>query len=389
MSDDKQKFINLFLEKIESGSFVKATLGKKRGGDEQLKNIYVTPVNLKAGINLSFLYRYKTRDEVKNFSATEAAEVINSLVGVEFLSCHLFSTDRNVELSYSRKLKSKLHFSKASFQTVGSTDHNKKKNRFVSAENNQYLQLLGVVSSSGQISKKKEKKFRQIDKFIEIIDGIIRSSDLMGREKITVVDMGAGKGYLTFALFDYLKNTLKIEADIVGVEARQDVVDKCNKIAGQVGFAGLSFVKGYISDYEFESADLLIALHACDTATDDSIYKGVLAKSEVIVCAPCCHKEISPQISCENSNSELMGFGILKERQAAIVTDGLRALLLKSQGYKTNVFEFISSEHTAKNIMISAVKSKSPVDVDSINAEIESIKSLWGVKKHHLQSLLD
>jgi len=388
MDDTKKKFLELFAQKISCDSFVKLTLGKKRGGDESLKKVYVTPVELRGARELSFLYRYETRDETKNFSLRNGEQVISDLLGDTFMGAHLFATDKNAEISYSRKLKPRMTTSKPTFKSVGHTGHDKQKKRHVKAEGNGYLQALGVVDTNGNIAKKKEKKFRQINKFIEVVDSLIKSSELMNRDEITVVDMGAGKGYLTFALYDYINNTLGKKATVVGLEARPEIVDLCNSIAGDVGFDGLSFEKGYINDYKMDAVDVLIALHACDTATDDAMYQGVLAKAEVIVCSPCCHKQIAPQLTASDANSELISFGIVKERQATIVTDGLRALLLKAQGYKTNVFEFISSEHTGKNIMVSAVKYKGEYNADEVYAQVDQLKKLWGVKSQHLDELL-
>ena len=388
MSDEKLNFISCLQDALELGSFVKLTLGKRRGGDESLKKLYITLVNLRGNSELSFLYRYDTRDVKKNLSYETGVELISELLGSTFLSGHLFKTDKNIELAYSRKLKPRLSFSKPTFSNVGECEHDKKKSRFIEADSNEYLKSLGVVSINGKVAKKKEAKFRQINKFIEVVDSLIRSSDLLNKDEISVVDMGAGKGYLTFALYDYLVNTLNKKVSVVGVEARIDMVNLCNSIANQVGFHGLSFVEGYINNYELASVDMVIALHACDTATDDALYKAIKADADVIVCSPCCHKELNSQLEVDDLNSELISFGILRERQATMITDTLRAMLLKSQGYKANVFEFISSEHTGKNLMISAIKSLRSYDEIEILDKVDAYKSQWGVKKQHLDELL-
>lgn len=388
MNDAKIEFMDELEKTIMSNLFVKLTLGKRRGGDEALKNIYITPVALRGRNELSFLYRYATRDETKNLTIDKGLELISEFLGSTFLSGHLFSTDQNIELSYSRKLKPRISKSKPTFTRVGSTDHDKKKSRFIDAETSEYLKALGVVSANGRVAKKKEKKFRQINKFIEVVDALIRSSDLINREHISVVDMGAGKGYLTFALYDYLVNTLNKEVTVVGVESRSEIVDLCNNVSREVEFDKLSFVKGFINDYKIDTVDILIALHACDTATDDAMFQGIKAGAEVIVCSPCCHKQLNPQLSVSDANSELISYGIMRERQATMVTDTMRAMLLKSQGYKTNVFEFISSEHTGKNLMISAVKHSRNPNENEIFAKIDTFKAQWGIKTQHLDKLL-
>jgi SAM-dependent methyltransferase len=203
-----------------------------------------------------------------------------------------------------------------------------------------------------------------------------------------VVDMGAGKGYLTFALYDYLAQQQKWAVQVTGVEVRTDLIKQCNQIAASVGFSGLHFEEGYIQDYSLPDTDILIALHACDTATDDAIAKGVAAGAQLIVCAPCCHKQIRKAIKGSDVLHSVLEHGILKERQAEIVTDTIRALLLESKGYKTRVFEFISTEHTGKNLMIVGQKHHRKVDLDFYRKEIEKLKKAFGIEEHYLERLL-
>ncbi|MFC0182914.1 SAM-dependent methyltransferase [Pseudarcicella hirudinis] len=204
--------------------------------------------------------------------------------------------------------------------------------------------------------------------------------------------MGSGKGYLTFALYDYLHNVLKLNTEITGVEYRQDMVDLCNRIAGKSGFNQLNFVQGTIEEFESEHINLLIALHACDTATDDAIYKGIRAGAELIVVAPCCHKQIRREIEknkAENELNFLTKYGIFLERQAEMVTDGIRALILEYFGYKTKVFEFISDAHTPKNVLVVGIKSKERDDKKAgILKKIQETKTYFGIDYHHLERLL-
>lgn len=210
-----------------------------------------------------------------------------------------------------------------------------------------------------------------------------------------VADMGSGKGYLTFALYDYLNSVLKFETEVVGVEYRKDMVDLCNTIAQKSNFNRLSFVHGSIEDFNPEAIDLLIALHACDTATDDAIYKGIKANAELIVVAPCCHKQIRREIvknKVKNEVSFLTKYGIFLERQAEMVTDGIRALILEYFGYKTKVFEFISDAHTPKNVLVVGIKNqKHQIEKQKqqeILEKIKSSKAYFGIDYHHLERLL-
>lgn len=212
--------------------------------------------------------------------------------------------------------------------------------------------------------------------------------------------MGSGKGYLTFALYDYLHSVLKLETEVVGVEYRQDMVDLCNQVAVKSAFDRLNFVQGTIEDHNAEHVNLLIALHACDTATDDAIFKGIKANAELIVVAPCCHKQIRREIEqnkVKNDVSFLTKYGIFLERQAEMVTDGIRALILEYFGYKTKVFEFISDAHTPKNVLVVGVKKslKSLVGSPKIEEQkailekIKASKEYFGIGYHHLEKLLE
>jgi hypothetical protein len=204
--------------------------------------------------------------------------------------------------------------------------------------------------------------------------------------------MGSGKGYLTFALYDYLHNVLNLKTKITGVEFREDLVALCNGIAMKSGFDNLGFVQGSIEDYEARQMDILIALHACDTATDDAIYKGISANASLIVVAPCCHKQIRREMETNRKANEvsfLTKYGIFLERQAEMVTDGIRALILEYHGYKTKVFEFISDVHTPKNVLIVGTKAKVTQErKEEIKKAIKQAKYDFGIDTHHLEKLL-
>ena len=200
------------------------------------------------------------------------------------------------------------------------------------------------------------------------------------------------KGYLTFALYDYLTNILQKNASIIGVEFRPDMVELCNEIAQKTGFEKLSFIQGTIEDYDSQETDILIALHACDTATDDAISKGISAQADLIVVAPCCHKQIRREMEKNKAKNDLdflTKYGIFLERQAEMVTDGIRALILEYFGYKTKVFEFISDAHTPKNVLIVGIKGKTnPKKQVEILAKIKGIKEYFGIGYHHLERLI-
>jgi SAM-dependent methyltransferase len=246
---------------------------------------------------------------------------------------------------------------------------------------------LGVTNSNFELRREMSDKYRQINKYIELLAPNLKEANLVAG--FDMADMGSGKGYLTFALYDYLTNVLNLSPTMTGVEFRPDLVQICNDIALKASFKNLKFVKGTIADIQLPNIDVLIALHACDTATDDAIYRGITSGAKLIVCAPCCHKQIRKAMNVTNELNNITKFGILKERQAEIVTDTLRAMILEYFGYKTNVFEFIPLEHTPKNVMIVGRKiSNSTVDKKRILHDIDAIKKMYGIEKHYLETLL-
>jgi hypothetical protein len=229
-------------------------------------------------------------------------------------------------------------------------------------------------------------KYLQINRYIELIAPFIREIGLP--EGFHVADMGSGKGYLTFALYDYLTHIFGKSPVMTGIESRNELVKLSNDIVQKTGFKNLSFVKGTIREAVLEKIDFLIALHACDTATDDAIFRGITAGASLIVCAPCCHKQIRKEFNVTHALKSVTKHGILEERQAEIITDGIRALILEEHGYKTRVFEFISTEHTPKNVMIVGRKiSGNPSAKADSQQNIRAIKELFGIKRHYLEEL--
>ncbi len=389
--DAKTQFELMLASSIESQEFIKLTLGRYKGQEDGLRKIFAKIIRIKSGVKLSLTYSYETKEIVKNYSIDEGVTLIGSVIGNDFMSSVLFTIRQDIRLEYNKKQNSKISSSKPTFTnplSVSPQEHNHKKNRHIEPEDNAYLTELGVTTKQGKIVKGMESKFRQINKFIEIIHSLLESSSLISRDHISVVDMGSGKGYLTFALYDFLNNLLGKKTSIVGIESRLDLVNFCNSLSKLVNFGSLHFKHEDIKNYMLREVDITIALHACDTATDDAIYKGIMAQSSLIVLAPCCHKQIRKQIHPTMALKDLLKFGILMERQSEIVTDGIRALLLEVSGYDTNVFEFISPDHTSKNAMIVGIKNDKYIDKKYLLDQIKDVKKLYGIRTHYLEALL-
>lgn len=234
-------------------------------------------------------------------------------------------------------------------------NHNRKKNYiFPEGRPIPFLVDLGIMTPQGAVVKAKYDKFRQINRFLEFIEDILPK---LNRDKeTTIIDFGCGKSYLTFAMYYYLKEQKRYPIQVVGLDLKKDVIALCNRLSEKFGFDHLHFYQGDIAGYEgLAHVDMVVTLHACDTATDYAIAKAVKWGAEVILSVPCCQHELNRQLQNELM-SPVLKYGLIKERMAALLTDGIRAELLEQAGYRTQILEFIDMEHTPKNIMLRAVK---------------------------------
>lgn len=378
------KLIEEIKNSIEQKSFIKLTLSNPYDKKSDLINIYVRQILIKDLPQLSFTYRHKTNDKVKNYSITEGIESIEKMLKENFRNTTLITTDQTLSMLTSKKGKVSLNRSTANEKAKVGKSHDREKKKRASSDK-LYLKHLGVTNDQGEVIPKMADKYRQINKYLEIIEGLIDSSNLP--KKINVVDMGSGKGYLTFALYDYLKSSLKLNVNVTGIELRSELVDYCNLTADKCGYENLKFECQPIQEFDQDKIDILIALHACDTATDDAIAKGITANSQLIICAPCCHKQIRQQAKGKEQESPLLKYGIFKERQFEMVTDTIRALIMEEHRYQSKIFEFVSNEHTRKNIMLVGVKSENK-NGKTTEAKIERIKKEFQIEEHYLETLV-
>jgi hypothetical protein len=382
--------VTLFFDKltiaIGGKTLIKLVLSSQREHASELKSIIITLLEIKKGTRLNFVYRYKTRDITKNFDATEAITLIKKSLEEDFLNADLFSNDETLRLLTTGRGKVKIRSNQPLLKPVESFGHDRSKDRIIPTRNNIYLRELGVLNVNFEVRHEMNDKYLQINRYIELLEPFIRELDLPAA--FHVADMGSGKGYLTFALYDYLVNILGKSPVITGVEERKDLVKLSNEIAEKAVFSHLKFICGTIQDAELDKIDLLIALHACDTATDDAIFRGITSGASLIVCAPCCHKQVRKEFHVTNELKSITKHGILEERQAEIITDGIRALILEAYGYKTKVFEFISTEHTPKNLMIVGRKTGEKAGTKKKCMEnIRAIREFYGIKSHYLEDL--
>ena len=379
-----------------AGELVKLTLSKPAYRSADLpRNRYARLVDVKGRTQLQITHRYADREEVKNHPVITGLNLLENALGTDYHHADLFTVNESLGLMMSRKGNARLNRQATTQPRARPAvslprtkdlmivhDHNREKHRDIPADR-PYLRDLGITNATAQVTGTGKRKFKQINKFVEIIAALLREHPLPPGAHL--VDMGSGSGYLTFALYDHLVNTLELDVRVTGVELRPKLVEKCRAIAVKNGFKDLTFVEGYIDTYQPERLDMLIALHACDTATDDALFKGLLAEADIMVVAPCCQKQVRRDMVVTPELKPLLGHGILLERQAAMLTDAMRALLLEAEGYKTKLFEFIPLEHTAKNVMITAVRGrKRPKALE----EFRSLRKRFGVKKHYLRKLI-
>ncbi len=390
MAGDLNSFIEQLTSDLQSQAVIKITLGNRRLKSAELKNVFIKPTLIKNNLKLSFTYRYPTRDITKNFDIGESVALIEQMLLHEFLNADIFTIEKDIHLAFQKNNTIKVSGNSPSLQlTPKTTQHDREKKRLIETVGNSYLKALGICTTEGVVKKDKQDKYKQINHYIEIIEGIIK--DRSFGDTLEVVDMGSGKGYLTFALYDYLTTKLHLKATVTGIELREELVKTCNDIARNCGYKGLVFKNGTIREATLlNNTDILIALHACDTATDEAIYCGIKANAKVIVCAPCCHKQIRKQMAPDNELKSITKHGILLERQAEITTDAIRALLLEAYGYKTRVFDFISTEHTPKNVLIVGIKHEKQVKPTTAFLEkVAALKTLFSIQSHHLETLLN
>jgi len=421
----KERLLALLREALADQTLVRLTLGAHIGQDRTLKNLLVRPLLLRNEPRLSFVYRHATCDVTKNFAPDEALSRLEPLLGTEFRTAHLSTTRHSVQLEFKRGRDPRLTISRPVQTTAPSLVHDRPRQYRLPAARAPWLADLGVTTADGKVARGMEPKMRQIQKFVELLQHLLAEAGpwivpppgpggkpltvpslslpatlssgsvpvepaAAAPRNITLVDMGCGKGYLTFAAYDCLRLIVgpQAQAQALGIEARTELVASCNQIAAKHGLTGLGFHAGDIADAPLERMDVLLALHACDTATDDALARGIRAGAALILVSPCCHKELRPQLRAPAFLQGALRHGILLEREAEFVTDALRASLLEWAGYDTRVFEFIATEHTSKNLMIAGIKRRHHGPAADSERQVRELAGAYGIRSQQLATQL-
>lgn len=293
----------------------------------------------------------------KNVNADEACEILlDYMENMKQMQMETRRTIYSVLVSKKGKITIKSKTQQKEVQEVD-LSHNRKKN-YILKEGMEipFLQDLGVMTKEGKIIRSRFDKFRQINRFLEFIEDIL--PELNKKKELTILDFGCGKSYLTFAMYYYLHELKQYDISIIGLDLKADVIRRCNALSDKYGYEKLKFLEGNIADYTGASeVDMVVTLHACDTATDYALAKAVGWNAKVILSVPCCQHELNQQIQSDVL-APVLKYGLIKERIAALVTDAMRAGYLELYGYDTQILEFIDMEHTPKNILIRAVKTE-------------------------------
>ncbi|MBQ7066004.1 MAG: SAM-dependent methyltransferase [Lachnospiraceae bacterium] len=324
---------------------------------EKISKLKIRPVKVKDSVRYQAERYVGTKVLHENLQKEDAVQTILDTLGKDFGQMELDTANLLGIVLVSKKGKVTLKIKKKTAPETAQKvlDHNRRKH-YILQEGIPvpFLVDLGVQTKEGKIIHAKYDKFKQINRFLEFVQDILPA--LPQDRKISILDFGCGKSYLTFALYYYLKILNHYQVDVVGLDLKEDVIDNCNRLKEKYGYDDLMFLKGDIKEYnDKEQVDMVVTLHACDTATDYALYKAITWNAKVILSVPCCQHELNKQID-SRLLQPVLKYGLLKERMSALLTDGIRANLLEKAGYETQILEFIDMEHTPKNILIRAVK---------------------------------
>ena len=367
------------LTHIANNNINKITFSNIRNKELELDKVIGKLVNIKESINLQLEYRYKRIIKHTNIVTTDSSNIENLIKELFELAkdINVVTIDENINIKISKKFKISVNRKKTASKAI-SFEHNKKKDYFLDEKQKYpFLIELGIQNKDGKVVKSKYNKFKQINKYLEFIKQA--TTQLDSNKQITILDFGSGKSYLTFSTYYYLTEVLNMNVKIIGIDLKKEVIEHCNNIAEKLNFSNLSFIYGDVIDYENkDEIDMVISLHACNTATDIAILKALGWKAKVFFAVPCCQKEVNSQLN-DDFLPFMLKHGIVKEKFSTLLTDSIRSEVLEAFGYKSDIVEFISAENTPKNQLIRAYKTTNNIDKDKLY-NIEKFTSSLNVK---------
>jgi SAM-dependent methyltransferase len=375
---------------LDGAKFVRLTLeGKLKGHEEPIyRKTMVRPVLIKNRRHLQFSYFTAKQDITKNYAGSEIEAKLDEALASPYSTIRVQTADEDVIVQITKKGQPIFHRTKAveSIQKPDLSHDASKDLPLPAGKPDPYLETIGIMNSRGEVKPSMQGKLSQINEFLKLLEHT-GELDHFKQTPVNILDCGCGSAYLSFATYHYLNDIRGIAARLVGVDYNESLIAKDKVHSQELGFVDACFTRSSIIDYKPDvPPDIVLALHACDTATDEAIFQGIRAESQLILCAPCCHHYLNERIQAVEPFRPVLRHGILKQRMADILTDSFRALILRILGYKTDVVEFVSSEHTDRNLMIRAVKRADPGDSNFVQEYLD-LKAFWGVTPY-LETLL-
>ena len=353
--------------------------GRRKSFKPSRARIDIRPVLIKGERLLQVTSHDGQRDTTKNYQTLDIAPILAE----GYANIRIEMVDEVIEVRVAKRGELFFHRTKSQANDLH-LEHDRKKDRILPPDD-PVFQALGISDSSGRVIPRRSDKYLQVDRFLRVIAGVIEN--LRSEPELSVVDLGCGSAYLTFATEQYLKRA-GLSPTVTGVDVRADSRARNLEIAQQIG-SRAKFHAAQIADFPPQPTSLVIALHACDTATDDALAWAVRSRAAVILASPCCHHEVNKALKSPSADWEpLIRSGIIKERFADLLTDSLRAQVLRLIGYRVDIIEFISDEHTPRNLMIRAVRTNGPPDASEIEALL-ALASLWQIKPRLVTLLAD
>lgn len=386
MSDDYKSQVKTLVRDNET--FVRLVLKTPlQGTSNPWRQVIVRPVLLKGGRHLQFSYFSQKQDITKNYRGSEAEARLDEVLALPFASIAVQSTTGERLFQITKKGRAIVHQGRAAPDTAPSLAHDAGKQLALpTGRPDAFLQATGVMDEQGRVRPSMHDKFTQVNEFLKLLEHTGELDRLPGRP-VQILDCGCGSAYLSFAAYHYLNDVRHIPARLVGIDVNEALIRRDCEESAQLGFAGACFERSSIIDYRPEVApDIVLALHACDTATDEALFQGIVSQARLILCAPCCHHHLQQQLHAVAPLGPIFRDGILKNRLGDILTDSFRALILRILGYRADVVEFVAPEHTDKNLLIRAVR-RGPSTNPAAAREYLELKNFWGVTPY-LETLL-
>lgn len=384
---------------LDPDALVKAVAsGRQRGTQPRWRRVELRYVDLKAGRHLQITSYDETQAHTANFAVGESArDAVDDLLDEPFGNWHLDTTTQSHQVRVTKKLEAVLHTHDRAAPVAAERGHDRAKERLL-AEDDPVFRALGLTDAQGRLKPSRQAKYRQVEEFLRLLDATITDAQRTGHlrkptaeEPLRIVDLGCGNAYLTFAAQRFLTSVRGLPVVVTGVDVKEQSREHNSGVAASLGVEA-EFVVGTIGGVALDPApEVVLALHACDTATDEALGQAVGWGAQVVLAAPCCHHDIAAQLRKAPTPAPytlLTRHGILRERLADTLTDGLRAALLRIEGYRVDVVQFVESQHTPRNTMLRAIRTGAPVKGGGVRSEYDDLVATWSVRPR-LAELLD